>query len=129
MLSFRTNEYGSSFAARIQSDTAAGAGTTNIGNVQIEGTGTDLEGTIGGRPTRVLDDNNLKGDTGYDTEAKPEIWTDRAGFDAALNAFAEAVDAAIAANPQTLEELKAAAGPVFKSCKGCHENYRVEKED
>ena len=25
--------------------------------------------------------------------------------------------------------LKEAAGPVFQSCKGCHEGYRVEKED
>jgi len=65
-------------------------------------------------------------DSGYDTEAKSTIWSDRAGFEAALAAFDEAVTAAIAAAPQDLEALKAAAGPVFKACKGCHENYRVE---
>jgi cytochrome c556 len=67
-------------------------------------------------------------ETGYDTEAKPNVWSDRAGFDAALQAWAEAVDAAIAANPQDLESLQAAAGPVFKKCKACHEEYRVEEE-
>src|SRR5210317_1958863 len=67
-------------------------------------------------------------ETGYDTEAKKEIWTDRAGFDAELQKFSDAANAAVAANPQSLEELKAAAGPVFKTCKGCHEGYRVEKE-
>lgn len=68
-------------------------------------------------------------ETGYDTEARDTIWTDRAGFDAKLAEFAEAVDAAIAANPQDLDALNAAAGPVFKTCKGCHEEYRVEDED
>ena len=67
-------------------------------------------------------------ETGYDTEAKKEIWTDRAGFDAELKKFSDAANAAVAANPQSIEELKAAAGPVFKTCKGCHEGYRVEKE-
>jgi cytochrome c556 len=67
-------------------------------------------------------------DSGYDTEAKATIWSDRAGFDAALQAWAEAVDAAIAANPQDLASLEAAAGPVFEKCKACHEDYRVEKE-
>ena len=67
-------------------------------------------------------------ESGFDTEAKPNIWSDREGFDAALNAWAEAVDAAIAANPQDLEALGAAAGPVFKKCKACHEEYRVKDQ-
>jgi cytochrome c556 len=68
-------------------------------------------------------------DTGYDTEAKETIWTDRDGFNAKLETFADAVDAVIEANPQDLEALKTATGPVFKACKGCHEDYRVEDED
>lgn len=68
-------------------------------------------------------------DTGHDTEAKSTIWTDRAGFDAKLENFNTQVDAAIAANPDTLEALGAVAGPVFKACKACHDGYRVEKED
>jgi len=68
-------------------------------------------------------------ETGHDTEAKATVWTDRDGFNAEMEKFNVAVDAAIAANPDSLDALKAAAGPVFKSCKGCHEGYRVEKED
>ena len=67
-------------------------------------------------------------ESGHDTRAKATIWSDRAGFEAALATFSDAVDAAIAANPQDLEALKGAAGPVFKACKGCHEDYRVEED-
>jgi cytochrome c556 len=68
-------------------------------------------------------------ESGHDTEAKATIWTDRAGFESRLADFSTQVDAAIAANPDNLEALKAAAGPVFNACKNCHEGYRVEKED
>jgi len=68
-------------------------------------------------------------ETGGETEARETIWSDRDGFNAQLARFGEAVDAAIKAAPQDLEALKAAAGPVFKECKGCHEEYRVEDED
>ena len=67
-------------------------------------------------------------ETGHDTLAKSTICTDRAGFDANLKAWSDAIDAAIAAAPQDLDSLNAAAGPVFKECKSCHEGYRVEKE-
>ena len=62
------------------------------------------------------------------TEAAPAIWEDRAGFEEALALWADAVDAAIAANPQTLEETKPVAGEIFKACKGCHDDYRIEDE-
>ena len=65
-------------------------------------------------------------ETGFDTEAKETIWTDRAGFDEQLAQFGAAAEAAVEANPQDLEALKAAAGPVFKVCKSCHESYRVD---
>jgi cytochrome c556 len=67
-------------------------------------------------------------DTGQDTEAAPAIWEDRAGFEDALKAWADAVDAAIAANPQTLDETKPVAGEIFNACKGCHDDYRIEDE-
>lgn len=67
-------------------------------------------------------------ESGYDTEARDTIWSDRDGFNAALAAWSEAIDAGIAANPQSLEELKPAAGPIFKQCKACHEDYRVDDE-
>jgi cytochrome c556 len=68
-------------------------------------------------------------ETGHDTEAKAEIWTDRDGFNERMADFSTKVDAAIAANPESLEVLGKVAGPIFKSCKACHEGYRVEKED
>jgi cytochrome c556 len=68
-------------------------------------------------------------ESGHETEAKATIWTDRDGFNNKMADFGAAVDAALAANPDSLEALKGAAGPVFKTCKGCHEGYRVEKEN
>ena len=65
--------------------------------------------------------------TGHDTEAKVTIWTDRDGFNEKMADFNTAVDAAIAAKPDSVEALNTSAGPVFKTCKGCHEGYRVEK--
>ena len=65
-------------------------------------------------------------ETGFDTEAKATIWSDRAGFDAQLALFSEKTTAAVAAKPQDLDALKAAAGPVFKVCKSCHEDYRID---
>lgn len=67
-------------------------------------------------------------ETGEDTEAAPAIWEDRDGFEAALDKWRSAVQAAIDANPQTLEEAKPVVGPVFNACKNCHDNYRIEKD-
>ena len=67
-------------------------------------------------------------ETGEGTEAAPAIWEDRAGFNAALNEWADAVDTAIAAAPGTLEEGKPVLSPIFQACKGCHDNYRIEDE-
>ena len=67
-------------------------------------------------------------ETGDGTEAAPAIWEDRAGFDAALQDWADATAAAIDAAPATLEDAKAAFGPVFQTCKGCHDNYRLDED-
>lgn len=68
-------------------------------------------------------------ETGHDTEAKSTIWSDRAGFDEKMKSFKAAVETAIDAEPLSVDELRVAAGPVFKACKACHEGYRVKKED
>ena len=68
-------------------------------------------------------------DTGHDTEATQFIWTDRDGFNKEMANFATRVDTAITARPESLDALKVVAGPVFQACKGCHEGYRIEKED
>ena len=62
-------------------------------------------------------------------EAAPAIWEDREGFDAALVKWQDATNAAIAANPQTLDDARASIGPVFDTCKNCHDSYRIEEEE
>lgn len=67
-------------------------------------------------------------ETGGGTEAAPAIWEDREGFDAALADWRKAVDAAIEASPQSLEDARPVAGAVFNACKNCHDSYRIDDE-
>ncbi|MEM7613085.1 MAG: cytochrome c [Pseudomonadota bacterium] len=67
-------------------------------------------------------------ETGDDTEAAPAIWSDRAGFEEAINNWRSATKAALDANPQSLAEARPVVGPVFQTCKGCHDDYRIEKD-
>jgi flagellar hook-associated protein 2 len=67
-IAMRSTEYGDDYQISVTSDTAAGAGTTQFGLAQIEATGTDLEGLIGGVPAKVLDGDHLSGQTGFRTE-------------------------------------------------------------
>jgi len=62
-------------------------------------------------------------------EAAPAIWEDREGFEAALAKWQDATNAAIAANPQTLDDARASIGPAFDTCKNCHDTYRIEEEE
>lgn len=66
-ITVRATAYGAKNSVTVQSDTAAGVGTTNFGVVARSDTGTDLVGTIGGQPARVLDGNHLKGQDGFPT--------------------------------------------------------------
>jgi len=61
-------------------------------------------------------------------EAAPAIWEDPDGFAAAIEKFRAATDAAIQADPSTLEDAKPIVGPVFDACKNCHDSYRIEDE-
>ncbi|HEX5788083.1 MAG TPA: cytochrome c [Woeseiaceae bacterium] len=65
---------------------------------------------------------------GPDSRAAPAIWEDRAGFDAALAEWRDAVEAALAAEPDSLDVARPAVGPVFNACKNCHDNYRLEDD-
>jgi len=61
-----------------------------------------------------------------ETWAKPEAWTDRAGFEAARM---KAHDAALALAAVTDEsKFGAALGALGNGCKGCHEKYRRQKD-
>jgi cytochrome c556 len=70
-------------------------------------------------------------DMGANTHASPKIWEDRAGFDAELAKFQTAVAAAVQASgrdgPADLDAFKAAVGPIFGTCKSCHEGYQVRQ--
>ena len=61
------------------------------------------------------------------SKAKPEIWTERAKFDAAAKKTQE--DAAklnAAARAGNLDAIKAAAGAVGQSCKACHDAFQAQ---
>ena len=59
------------------------------------------------------------------TRAKPEIWTDRAKFDAAANKMQEEVaKLSAAAKTGEPEQVKAAAGAVGRACKACHDDFQ-----
>jgi len=70
-------------------------------------------------------------DTGK-TEASPNIWKDRAGFDAKLAKFTADVDKAKEVSgkdgPADLASFKGAVGPVLTNCKACHQDYRITKK-
>lgn len=67
-------------------------------------------------------------ETGGNTEAKATIWTDRAGFDQAFVAFGDAVAQAQAADIETLEQLQPQLQAILKTCRGCHDDYRIEDD-
>ncbi len=66
-------------------------------------------------------------ETGAETEASPKIWSDRAGFDAALAKFA--ADTAGAEKITSLDGLKAAFGKATENCGACHKAYRIKKKE
>lgn len=67
-------------------------------------------------------------ETGGETTASPKIWEDMDGFKASLAAYHEDLDAAIAAEPASVEEFRVVFGAVGENCQACHQDYRVKKE-
>lgn len=60
------------------------------------------------------------------TRAKPEIWTDKAGFEAAGGASYQAMTALKATTDEA--SFKAALPAVGAACQGCHEKFQAPKE-
>jgi cytochrome c556 len=61
------------------------------------------------------------------SRAKPEIWTERAKFEAAAQKYQdEAVKLNAAAQTGNLDAIKAAVGAVGQSCKACHDAYQAQ---
>ncbi len=62
------------------------------------------------------------------SESRPEVWSDPAGFKAAQVKFEAAIDKlAAAANGGELDKVRVAFGDVGASCKACHDSYKVKK--
>jgi cytochrome c556 len=67
-------------------------------------------------------------DSGVKTDAKPDVWTDAAGFAAAQDTFIrEANKWAQLGNGTDASAWKEGAASLGQSCKGCHDKYRVKK--
>ncbi|MCQ0989769.1 c-type cytochrome [Jiella marina] len=66
--------------------------------------------------------------TGGDTEAAPAIWEQPEEFQAALVKYQEDTQAAMDAAPQDIDAFKQAFGMVTQNCKGCHEDFRLDKD-
>ena len=96
--------YDAQAASIAAANLAAIAGVSQAG-YWIEGTDTSVEGS----------------------RAKPEIWTDLAGFqqDGADLLAASIALSEVAGNG--LDALKAGFGPVGQACGACHENYRAPR--
>jgi cytochrome c556 len=66
------------------------------------------------------------GSGGGESKAKPEIWTDAAGFEKAMK---DGHAAAVALQAVSDEgAYRPALGALGASCKGCHDKYRMPKE-
>jgi cytochrome c556 len=64
-------------------------------------------------------------DSGAKTRAKPEIWTDSAGFKAALEKASAAADGLVAATAsKNADQITAALTAFQGSCGGCHTPFR-----
>jgi cytochrome c556 len=66
-------------------------------------------------------------DKGHDTRAKAEIWTDKAKFNGYADKMqSEMAKLSAAAKTGSLDNIKAAVGPVGSSCKTCHDAFRKD---
>ena len=66
-------------------------------------------------------------ETGGDTTAAPKIWEDMAGFKAAMAKMKETLPGQADNVGKGLDGLKVAVGEIGKTCKACHDTYRIPK--
>src|SRR5476649_1912429 len=65
--------------------------------------------------------------TDKDTKAKPEIWTNRADFDAKMDKMvSEAQKLPAAVRAGDMAAFKKQVGDVGAACKSCHDEYRLK---
>lgn len=65
-------------------------------------------------------------ETGGETEALITIWEQNDDFKAKANKFREDTAAAVAANPQNIDELRPVFQQVASNCGACHETFRLK---
>jgi cytochrome c556 len=64
-----------------------------------------------------------------ETRAKAEIWSDRAGFDAKIKSYDDAVGVlTTAVSTNDPAQIQTALAGVGASCKACHEAYRTPED-
>jgi len=62
-----------------------------------------------------------------DTKAKPEIWSDKAKFNAAADKVqVEMAKLAVVAKGGNIDAIKAQVGATGGACKACHDDFRKE---
>jgi cytochrome c556 len=66
------------------------------------------------------------GSGGGESRAKPEVWTDRAGFDKAMKEGIDAAGALAAIGDEAA--FAGAMRALGGTCKGCHDKYRLPKQ-
>jgi len=63
------------------------------------------------------------------SNAKPEVWSEKDKFSAAATKSQEDIGKLVAAGKTgSLDQIKAAVGAVGKSCKACHDDYRKPQQ-
>ena len=115
LYSFNLGKVGAMVQDRVpyDADVASAAAANLAALAAIDEAGYWVEGT----------DTSIEG-----SRAKPEIWTDMAGFEAEQVKLATATAAFAAVAGDGLDAMKAGFGPVGQSCSSCHESYRAPRE-
>lgn len=84
--------------------------------------------TIAGVPDKYVTLFPAGSEKGGETEASPKIWEDMAGFKAEAEKLKMSAKKGVEAAGKGAAEFKAAFGEMVKSCKSCHQDYRIKKQ-
>ncbi len=78
--------------------------------------------------SKVAPDAFAAGSDKGETRAKPEIWSDAAGFKKVMDGFqAEAAKMAqVAKTATSVDQVRGQFSALSKSCGACHDNYRTK---
>ena len=67
-------------------------------------------------------------ESGGETRALPAIWQNKADFDQKASELQALAAAAMETPPASLDEFRSTFAAVTRTCGGCHELYRAEKD-